>query len=87
MRDIYINTICFLGPSKWTTPLKMACRKAFESYYKLDTTKRYPSIREMTTFLEENEASTITVPQLRSHLQHDFGYVRKQRMKGRRLFD
>ncbi|KAI4456593.1 hypothetical protein MML48_8g00003462 [Holotrichia oblita] len=64
--------------SKWTTPLKEACREDFRQYYNAETTRKYPPVAELKSFLKKHGQESISTEQLRSHLQHDFVYVKSK---------
>nr|XP_023027931.1 uncharacterized protein LOC111515969 [Leptinotarsa decemlineata] len=73
------------GRSGWSTPMKQRCRMAFQSFYE---TGQYPTSDEIIKFLNSDRKlfEGLTVPNLRSHLQHDRKYLKSQQTIGRQLF-
>lgn len=71
-----LRGVNFLDTSPgWSTPNKKHCRSKFSSYYE---TGQWPSTIELLEFLKMAEIKNMTLPKLRSHLQHDIKYLKKR---------
>ncbi|KAK9873508.1 hypothetical protein WA026_022920 [Henosepilachna vigintioctopunctata] len=69
--------------SEWPTPLRNMCREKFRNFH---LTWKYRSASEMLEVIRESPEHNLTVPKLRSHLQHDLKFASSQKMLGRKLF-
>ncbi|XP_023312874.1 uncharacterized protein LOC111692966 [Anoplophora glabripennis] len=63
----------------WNTPAKQLCRDLFKDYY---NTGYYPNKKEMQDAIcRYPELRHTTVPKLRSHLQHDYEYIKMRKVE------
>ncbi|KAG5865854.1 hypothetical protein JTB14_035347 [Gonioctena quinquepunctata] len=63
----------------WTAPQKIKCREYFNDYYEHRKQTKYPTVEELQEAIATvPEIEVKTVPILRSQLQHDYEYMKRE---------